>query len=138
MQKPPPRPDKPKSPTKVWWIVGAVIVGLFVLSSITRSSGTGGPLHPGGSSRHTVTYKVTGGHGASVTYQNESQDTGQDTEAGTPWSDVESMSDGDFYYVSAQNQGGGTITCSVVVDGVTVDSNSASGEYAICSASGTI
>jgi hypothetical protein len=48
------------------------------------------------------------------------------------------MSDGDFYYVSAQNQGGGTITCSVAVDGVTIDSNSAYGDYAICTASGTI
>jgi hypothetical protein len=52
--------------------------------------------------------------------------------------DIESMSDGDFYYVSAQNQGGGSMTCSVEVDGVEVDTNTSSGEYAICSASGSV
>jgi hypothetical protein len=49
-----------------------------------------------------------------------------------------SLSDGDFAYISAQNNGGGTITCSILVDGSVAETNSSSGQYAICTASGSV
>jgi hypothetical protein len=48
------------------------------------------------------------------------------------------MTEGQFLYVSAQNQGGGHVRCNIYVDGQFVQSNDGNGQYAICSASGTL
>jgi hypothetical protein len=156
----PDRPDKPPfkssdkrrldphSPSKKALIIGGVVV-VAVAIALSNNQGDGngvpgtGGGDLGGSSTHSVTYKVTATGNpsytyGSMTYQNSSNDTSQATDADIPWTDSEYLSDGDFYYISAQNGGGGTITCSVFVDGTEVDSNSSIGQYAICTASGTI
>lgn len=130
----PPAPRGPSKRVREITIAVACVVLSVVLVPVLRNW----PLWGSGSSSHTVTYTVAGGQGASVTYRTGSQDSSQDTNAATPWTDEVSMSSGDFFYVSAQDQGSGVITCSVDVDGAQVDSNSSSGPYAICTASGTV
>lgn len=44
---------------------------------------------------------------------------------------------GEFLYVSAQNQGDGTITCRIAEDGLTIVSNESSGEFAIVTCDGS-
>ncbi|AKG41567.1 Lanthionine synthetase C family protein [Streptomyces xiamenensis] len=44
---------------------------------------------------------------------------------------------GDQLYVSAQNQGHGTITCTIAVDGTVVTTTTSSGAYAIVTCQGT-
>lgn len=109
----------------------ALIVAGIVLFNVFKGTGSGGETH-------TIRYEVTGASSASITYQTGSQDSAQQTDASVPWQDTETMGGGDFYYVSAQNSGGGTIVCSVDIDGTQVDTNSSSGQYAICTASGSV
>jgi hypothetical protein len=93
----------------------------------------------GGTTTHAVTYTVSGGDGAgTITYENENADTSQATQVATPWTYTFTAVDGAFLYVSAQNAGGGTITCSISVDGTIAESNKSEGQYAICEASGSL
>ena len=49
------------------------------------------------------------------------------------------VSGGTFRYVSGQNdEDHGKVTCTIYVDGVVVETNSSSGAYVICTASGTL
>lgn len=87
--------------------------------------------------RSRVTYKVTGPSGGDMTYQNSGDDSSQ-TSANLPWVKRQNMDYGDFYYVSAQNTGSGTIHCIVYIDGKKVEDNKANGLYNICTASGNV
>lgn len=136
-QVPQPRTASP-SPNPARSLIGLVVlivIGIAVYNAISKGSSGGG--FSGGTSR-TVRYEVSGASAADMTFQTGSQDTSQETGAAVPWQDSETMSDGDFYYIAAQNNGGGTISCSVYVDGALIDTNSSSGDYAICTASGTV
>lgn len=81
------------------------------------------------------TYKVTGRNAASITYSSEDGGTSQVTEADLPWSkkiDSPSFAGMSFAYVSAQNSGGGTISCQIIdPSGAVVAENSSEGAYAI-------
>jgi Mycobacterium membrane protein len=96
-------------------------------------SGGGGD---GGS--HRVVYRVTGPKSADLTYQNENDDTSQEGHAKLPWTYSFQAEDFAFAYVSAQNNQAGTITCTIEIDGVEAESNSSSGRFAICTASGSV
>lgn len=91
-----------------------------------------------------VVYTITGGHSTDITYiAPGSFQTSQITDrTALPWSKsftLVSDSESTAYELSAQNAAGGTIGCSITVDGSVVASNSSSGEYAVveCSASGS-
>lgn len=43
---------------------------------------------------------------------------------------------GQFLYISAQNKGDGTLTCTITSDGIVVATNTSSGEYAIVTCEG--
>jgi hypothetical protein len=104
------------------------------LPSPDAASGTGG-----GGGGLQVTYEVSGVAGAGIiTYQNAGQDSTQASDVALPWSIKQTMNSSDFYYVSAQNAGGGTIHCKVYVNDKLLEDNTASGEYAICQSSGTL
>ncbi|NMH93509.1 PASTA domain-containing protein [Pseudonocardia bannensis] len=83
----------------------------------------------------TWTYKVTGPHKAMITYAAKGGNTSQVSSAKLPWSkSVESpgYASMSFAYVSAQNSGGGTISCQIIApSGNVVSENSSEGEYAI-------
>lgn len=83
--------------------------------------------------RPKVTFKVSGSapSGVDITYGSDSDNR---SGHGFPWSATLPLDDDAMYYtVYAQLQGGGDISCSVTVDGVTKHGH-ASGGYNICSA----
>lgn len=88
----------------------------------------------------TVRYRVTGSApSVSVTYQNANGDSSQLADVPVPWALTVSLNGGAFAYVSAQNQGAfGNETCEIWVDDVLKESNSSSGAYTICTASGLV
>lgn len=133
-------------------VVVAVLVAALLIAWLNGSFNSASSGEPGlgstdsqltgatGSTTHDIEYQVTGpARTNSITYQNANADTSQDNGAGLPWTkDMANIEEGSFLYVSAQNDGGGTITCTILVDGVEAESNNAHGQYAICTASGTL
>lgn len=84
---------------------------------------------------HQITYRIGGSATkALITYSTPS---GQEQQNGAhvPWKHRFKVKDGDFVslIVSAQNSGGGTITCEIDVDGKKVKAAKSSGAYAIAS-----
>lgn len=115
-----------------------VALGLIVaLLSACETSGSSG----GGGGTHTVRYEVTGDvtDQADMTFQNENGDTGQQGQQALPWTYSIQALEGDFLYISAQNDNDyGSVTCAIYVDGTLSESNVSSGAYAICTASGSL
>jgi len=88
----------------------------------------------------TVTYEVIGSGGAGsamITYTTPSGQE-QDSSADLPWRKTFKSDAGEFLSVSAQNKGGGTITCTITVDGKTIKRARSKGAYAIASCDGMI
>jgi len=87
-------------------------------------------------SGHSVTYKVTGSDGLSITYANDGGDTAQTKTYKQTWDYSFRAKSGQFLYVSAQNQGKyGGVQCEIVVDGSTVKHTESQGGYVIASCS---
>lgn len=118
-------------------LVGVVIVVVVAVSM----SGGGGGTSPTDTDAdgYEVVYEVTGSGGATkadMTFTtNGSGSISQETGESLPWTkrltfDEEPFS---FFSVSAQNQGGGELACTVTVNGEEVVSNTASGRFAIVS-----
>ena len=85
-------------------------------------------LCPSQSSPQQVTYVVTGS-AAHVTYG----PSGANFEGTGPLSVSQPLGQPQFYSINAQLTGGGSVTCLLKVDGVTIASNSASGNGNIAS-----
>ncbi|MFE0023120.1 MmpS family transport accessory protein [Amycolatopsis sp. NPDC059021] len=82
---------------------------------------------------HAVVYELTGGHGArNLTYVGAGTDLVQSAEVSTPWSmsftRTGPADQTEFYSVSAQNAGTGTLRCRILVDGVVVAEKTVTGE----------
>ena len=71
-----------------------------------------------------MTYVVTGSY-ADVTYGQ----TGSEDQGTVPMSITQPLGSPQDYSVGAQLQGGGSVSCQIKVDGVTISSASASGGY---------
>jgi hypothetical protein len=135
----PPRVNQQPNLRPLFGLVVLVAVGILVYN--VASNGNGG--FGGGGSIHTVRYEVlesstSTAQSADMTFQTGSQDTSQEAGAAVPWHDEEMMYDGDFYYIAAQNNDGGGISCWVYVDGEVADHIVSSGDYAIATCSGTV
>jgi hypothetical protein len=141
-QPKPPPPTQPAKSNRDKWIIGVLLIGgLIVYVAVTDDrEGSGGTTDVPTSSSHSLVYRVDGeSRQASITYENESGDTSQETEATLPWEESFSVEEGSFAYVSAQRGGApGDITCTIELDGVVMESNTSSGEYSICTASGSV
>ena len=85
-------------------------------------------LCPSQSTQQQVTYVVTGS-AAHVTYG----PSGANFEGTGPLSVSQPLGQPQFYSINAQLTGGGSVTCLLKVDGVTIASNSASGNGNIAS-----
>lgn len=91
----------------------------------------------------TVTYAVTGnGSRASTVTFNDPSGSGasiaQDTQASLPWTKTYTLRQADLaglYTLSAQDDNGSSITCTITVDGKVIDTHTATGPYAIASCS---
>lgn len=83
----------------------------------------------------TWTYRVTGPATALITYQASGGNVSQVNGAELPWTttvEAPGISGMTFAHVSAQNSGGGTISCQIIGPGGTVVSqNSSQGDFAI-------
>lgn len=115
-------------------VIGALVLGGWWISH--RNSGSS--VHLSLPATRHVTYKVDGSaRSADITYQTpsgSSQQNGVDvplTKKSDHTEGIEFDTSMSFLYISAQNQGGGTITCHILVDGIEVATNTASGDYAI-------
>jgi hypothetical protein len=86
-----------------------------------------------------VSYSVSGtAEMVDVTLSNPSGGTEQYTDRILPYTYTFSSYEGDFLYISAQNQGSsGTVTTKIIVDGSTFKESTSSGAYVIASASGS-
>lgn len=128
-----------------------VIVGVVaVVYAVTKHHGSSPPaavsLGPVVPSTHQIVYLIGGdAGGADLTLSMNGQQSQQqgvavplENKSGSPGIRF-TADDGEFLYVSAQNDGsaGDTITCEIREDGVTVASNSSSGPYAIVTCQGT-
>jgi|SRR6266511_4409220 len=121
------------------WEYKILNVTVVLLLAAACDTNTLGPSDGGGKTHH-VLYVVSGmASSALVTFQNENGDTSQQSDVGVPWTYSLDAEEGDFLYISAQNEGDvGYITCEILVDGQQVESNTSSGAYTICTASGSL
>lgn len=136
-----PEPDNTSSRRKLWIVLAVVVVlaGAAVYYGRQNESNVSVDLPKS----VTVIYKVDGtARTADITYatpSGTSQQQGVDVPLRKKSDSSEgievSMFRGDHLYISAQNNGSGTITCHILVDGREVASNTSSGEYAIASCS---
>lgn len=157
-----PAPATPERRGSGWIPIVAVLVAVlgvlgFVLwrnsvdSAARRAAAVGALLGNSGGgtsygnsfpSSQQVTYKVSvngysanaGGAGADVTYETPSGT--QQGEVPDGWSRTFTFDAGDFVYVSAQNNGQGTVTCTIEVDGRILSTNSSTGEFMIATCDG--
>ena len=100
------------------------------------------PAPPPAPAQDTIVYTITGGHASDITYvqPGESFQESQITDrTALPWSKTWTLDPSGYEQFSltieAQNAGGGTIGCSITVDGKVIAQNSSSGEYAVVTCS---
>lgn len=88
---------------------------------------------------HAVTYAVAGTtSSASMTYQTP-DGSAQEAGVSVPWSHSFTATEGQFLYISAQNQNDyGTVAVSIKVDGTEVKHSVSSGAYVIADTSDTL
>jgi hypothetical protein len=143
-QIPQPRlPDPFRQPPKrsrLWlWIL------LAVVTAGVLGAGAWGLGVPSVSTTHTVLYEVTAdtasgsGRSGMLTLQTENGGTSQAV-VDLPFNGPStSFHPGDFLYLSVQNQQGiGSVTCRITVDGVVVSENTSSGGYTIATCQGSV
>jgi len=123
----------------------AVAIGAAVKFSSSSDSKKSPSTVPHALTR-TVTYIVTGDHTnqASITHETPSG-TGQPNDVDVPLTRKSdggagiqfAFHSGDFVYISAQNSDeSGAVTCSILVDGQIIATNTSSGAYAIATCKG--
>ncbi|MBA7669777.1 hypothetical protein ES703_77911 [subsurface metagenome] len=96
---------------------------------------------PSGPTIYNVEYEVTGfpPNKVDVTFENESGGTSQYSNVSIPWSYSFEREEGEFVYISAQNQGeSGSITVTIYKNNNILKSSTSSGAYVIATASGTL
>lgn len=82
-----------------------------------------------------ITYRVSGtANAASLTYTNAQGGTEQTT-VDLPWEITMNMPKDEFKYISAQNEGNGSIICEILINDNPYKSSTSNGEFAIATAS---
>jgi hypothetical protein len=155
-QQPPAPKNRGKTPAWATGIGFVIVVGFIVWavasggsSGSSPSTETNSPVPllgavsptqqaaPTTSSSHTVVYAVGGtAKKADITFTTDgSTSTSQEMGARVPWTTTLNVPDGalNLYQVEAQNDGSGSVTCTITVDGHQVKTVAASGAYAIAS-----
>ncbi|AUH69800.1 MULTISPECIES: MmpS family transport accessory protein [Gordonia] len=131
-------PQPPAKKRKKWpWIVGGLVV-LFIAVIAGCSAMVGGvanEIDKAANSTATVTYRVTGGGTASVTYSDKDFNMAQDTAAQLPWTkDVTLQGFGKIASLTATNDfeadASQTITCEILVNGQVKNTQTSKGPAA--------
>jgi hypothetical protein len=135
----PAAPAQKKSLSPAGILLLAILVGcggLWLLGGVGRAVPTSSRAAAG----YSVTYKISGtARAASLTYTNASGGIEQKEAAPVPWQQSFNARRGQFVSISAQNEGrSGSVTCEILVDGVSVKKSTSEGAYRIASCSGSI
>jgi hypothetical protein len=125
----------PKKPVykRVWFWVLMVFVGIFALI-IAMIAAAGTALDKANTAKHTVVYSVTGSGSPTITYSsfdNNHSGTNQSGNVSLPWTKT-IVGSGIFnsYDVNATlGEEGGSLTCTLTVDGKQVSHNTATGAF---------
>jgi hypothetical protein len=128
-------------PTRSLWTTGAAYAP--VPTSVPTPAPTATPVPtpaPTATPVREIIYSVTSEGGInSVTYSTPGFNQQQDTDvSGRTWNKTISSLGVSYASVLAQNDGGGTITCAITLDGRQVTTQSSHGQYAIVTCSITI
>ena len=128
----PPRGRPPRRRRTGLWVTLSIVGALFVI--IVIAAAVAGARHSGGTASkpgagQTVTYIVTGTGGANVMYG----PAGSSLNGHVPMSITRPLGNPTFYSITAQLQGGGHVTCKLLVDGKVISSATADGSYNIAS-----
>ena len=130
-----------------WVPTGLVVVAVVgVVAFTTREEAPSGPSGPVTPRTIEVVYELSGtARSADITYTGTGGSTEQQTGIDVPLVTTSgerglrvSMAPGDFAYLSAQNRGDGTITCTIRAGATTVDTATSRGEFAVASCSGRV
>jgi hypothetical protein len=95
----------------------------------------------GGSKYHTVVYQVTGTSGQVIITFVDRRLAPAGAITSLPWAvTLDLIPSGQYVYVSARNDSGetGEITASILIAGAIIDSETASGEFAVVAAQGSV
>ncbi|MFO7169889.1 MAG: MmpS family transport accessory protein [Chloroflexota bacterium] len=138
--QPAPAPQAQKKSSSLAGILLLAIVigcgGLWLLGEFGRTVSSTSRS----AASYSVTYKISGtARAASLTYTNASGGIEQKEAVSVPWQQSFSARRGQFVSISAQNQGrSGSITCEILIDGVSVKKSTSEGAYRIASCSGIV
>lgn len=145
---PPVQPTPPPSPSGsrpwLWGLVGVLVLGGVGLWWSGRPKS---PAPAPVATTHSVTYRVTGtAASVDVTMATADGGTRQQSDVAVPMRTGtgadginQTMRPGAQLYISAQNNGEtGTVTCSIIVDGVKVSEVTSSGAYVIATCTGSL
>ncbi|MFD2422473.1 MmpS family transport accessory protein [Amycolatopsis pigmentata] len=134
----------------------AVIVAVGLVSALAnptpgaRSRGTlaGGPTTTGVSPvpetlvTHTVRYELSGGTALNITYVTEGAAITQVSQAAAPWSATlerkAPAGSAQYYSISAQDTGAGTLKCRVLVDDVVQSERTVTSPHGVVRCSKTL
>jgi len=144
-QAPPmaPAPEKPKKKIykRVWfWLLMALV--LFFGGCVAIIAGTGKAINDANTQKHTIVYTVTGSGTANITYaayDNGNTGTSQVGDASLPWTKTITGSGlfNSYSVIATVGSNGGTVACTLSVDGKQVSSHSASGAFSSADCSGS-
>lgn len=126
---------------RVWfWLLMVLAAVIVLIIVIVVAAGTA--INNANNAKHTIVYTVTGTGSPTITY--DSFDNGhngstQISNAPLPWSKTITGSGlFNFYSVDATlGTDGGSITCTITVDGKRVSTNTANGELASATCTGS-
>ena len=127
-------------------LAGMAVVGVVFVASLLGDDEDPAPVRPVEPRTVEVVYELSGtARSADITYTGSGGSTEQQTGVDVPLVTTNgvrglriTMAPGDFAYLSAQNKGDGTITCTIRAGATTVDTATSRGEFAIASCSGTV
>jgi hypothetical protein len=126
---PPPGPPRRRKRTGLRIFLGIVVAFVvLVVIGAALSSGSGSGSGGAGSSGGTITYVVSGSP-ANVTYG----PAGSNSSGQVPMKVAAALGSAQYYAITAQLQGAGSVTCAIKVNGKVISTSTATGSYNIAS-----
>ena len=140
MAQPPVKPKK-KLHQRVWFWVLLVVVLMFG-GCVAVLAGGSKAVNDANNQKHTIVYTVTGSGTANITYyafDNGNTGTSQVGDAPLPWTKTITGSGlfNSYSVIATVGASGGTVACTLSVDGKKVSSHSASGAFSSADCTGS-